>query len=85
MHLRFHHNYNKTIKIETTNSLQIISQMLINRTVTEKAFQFGKGSLFSNSPIMYRTIGEFRTLRSTDTIKSKILKRCRKHKYNRNL
>lgn len=68
------------------NSLQIISQMLIDRTVAiEKAFQFGEGSLLSSSPIMYRTIGEFKTLRSTDTIKSKILKRCRKHKYNRNL
>jgi len=67
------------------NSLQIISQMLINHMVATEIFQFEKGSLLSNSPTMYRTIDGFRTLRSIDTIKSKILKQCRKHKYNRNL
>jgi len=53
--------------------------------VATETFQFEKGSLLSNPPTMYRTIDGFRTLRTIDTIKSKILKQCRKHKYNRNL
>lgn len=41
------------IKIETMNSLQTISQMLINRMVTTEAFQFEKELLLSNSPTIY--------------------------------
>lgn len=38
------------IKIEIVNSLQTISQMLINHMITNEAFQFEKGLLLSNSP-----------------------------------